>query len=481
AILTSSDEAVSPQLSLVTLDYVAQSAPATPSLDLPTDTATNQILLPALKTTATDANSDYVRYKIELCTNLAMSTGCQTFDQTSSQTGWSGQNAQTSTAYTSGTQATFTLSSPLLDPSTLYYWRSYAIDPAGLNTWSSTQATPYSFTTTTAPSAPTLPYAEGSANPTGVADTTPEFSAVHNDADSDAANKYEIEVNANNTFTGTIMWDSNQTAMASLANGVRSTDVSYAGSAIPLDGLGTTYYWRIRFTDVNSAVGAWSSVASFSMNVKPVTPTLSSPTNSATNIALLPTLSTTTTDPESDTLQYKYQVCTDLAMTANCQTLTPATSYASGSPASYTLASALDPLTIYYWRTYAIDASGSNTWSSTQGTPYSFTTRDVNESFGCLIHETADDSSLTVVWADREIIENSYKLEKSIDGGAFTAYQTLAANTTSYLDTSISDGHTYAYRVAPFLTTGSLYGDWCTTSTLSLGKGAFKFENIIFR
>ena len=29
--------------------------------------------------------------------------------------------------------------------STVYYWRSYAIDPVGTNTWSGTQ-TPYSFT-----------------------------------------------------------------------------------------------------------------------------------------------------------------------------------------------------------------------------------------------------------------------------------------------------------------------------------------------
>ncbi|MBP7740754.1 LamG domain-containing protein, partial [Candidatus Woesebacteria bacterium] len=124
--------------------------PATPSLDLPTDAATSQILSTVLKTTTTDSESDYIRYKVELCEDSGMSVNCQTFDQTSSQTGWTGQDAQTSTAYASGTQATYTLQTPLA-PNDTYYWRSYAIDPAGSNSWSTTQGTPYSFTTIAAP------------------------------------------------------------------------------------------------------------------------------------------------------------------------------------------------------------------------------------------------------------------------------------------------------------------------------------------
>ncbi|MBU1323521.1 hypothetical protein KKE75_05695, partial [Patescibacteria group bacterium] len=99
-----------------------------------------------LKTTTTDADSDYLRYKIEMCENAGMTTNCQTFDQTASQTGWSGQNTESNTAYTSGTQATYTIQTAL-DNWKVYYWRSYAIDPGGSNTWSSTQTTPSSFTT----------------------------------------------------------------------------------------------------------------------------------------------------------------------------------------------------------------------------------------------------------------------------------------------------------------------------------------------
>ena len=141
-----------------------------------------------------------------------------------SQTGWSGQNTQTSTAYTSGTQATYTIQTSL-SSNTTYYWRAYATDPGGSLLWSSAPS-PFAFTTTTAPSAPTTPYAEGATNPTGIIDNTPEFSAIHNDANADPAVFYEIEVNTNNTFTSTVMWDSGQVAMTSTANGVRSPDIS---------------------------------------------------------------------------------------------------------------------------------------------------------------------------------------------------------------------------------------------------------------
>ncbi len=375
------------QGAIVYLDYVlSNDFPNTPTLDLPTDVATNQSLSTVLKTTATDPDSDYLRYKIQICTDLAMTLNCQTFDQTSSQTGWSGQNTETSTAYTSGTQATYTIQTPLV-VATTYYWRSYAIDPGGTNTWSGTQ-TPYSFTTTTAPTAPTTPYAEGTTNPTAVIDTTPEFSAIHNDPNSDAANYYEIEVNTNSGFTGTVMWDTGQTSMTSVNNGARSADVSYAGTTIPLDGADTTYYWRIRFTDVKGATGAWSATQNFSMNYAPNTPSLDYPASGTIDIPMLAVLKTTAADNSNDYLRYKIQICTNALMTIDCQTFDQTssqtgwsgqntqsnTAYTSGTQATYTMQSALNTGTDYYWRSYAKDPGGSNTWSSTQTTPYVFST-----------------------------------------------------------------------------------------------------------
>ena len=490
----SSDEAVSASLTSVTLDYIVNTAPATPTLDAPTNTAANQLLSPLLKTTATDADSDYIRYKIELCENVGMTTNCQTFTQPtgSPQTGWTGQNAETNTAYTSGTQATYTLQTPLA-AATTYYWRSYAIDPGGINTWSGTQ-TPYSFTTTTAPTAPTIPYAEGSSNPTGIIDLTPEFSAIHNDADGDAANYYEIEVNTNIGFTGTVMWDTGAVSMSSLANGVRSTDVSYAGTTLTFNG--TTYYWRIRFTDVKGATGAWSTTQNFTMNNIPALPSLDLPTNGATNQSLLPVLKTTTTDADSDYLRYKIILCTDSAMTLNCQTFTQPTgspqtgwtgqnteintAYTSGTQGIYTIQSVLNTSTDYYWKSYAIDPGGSNTWSSTQTTPYSFTTTLAPAvASNCRIQESSNDTFLNVIWTDNATNEDKYEVQRLVDGSGWSVLQTnLPANTLSYQDSTISQNHTYQYRVAPYLTVGPTYANWCYTSTLNIGIGNFGINGL---
>ncbi len=125
------------------------SAPNTPTLDAPLDGATGQSVKPSFSTTATDPDSDYLRYKIKMCTDSGLTANCQTFDETSSQTGWTGQDTQSATAYTSGTQATYIVQSAL-NNNTTYYWDSQAIDPGGSNTFGSTQGSPHSFTTAAA-------------------------------------------------------------------------------------------------------------------------------------------------------------------------------------------------------------------------------------------------------------------------------------------------------------------------------------------
>lgn len=92
-------------------------------------------LRPVFVMSTTDAQSDYMKYKIDLCTNLAMTASCQTFNQTTDATGWSEMDTQGATAYKSGTQAYYTPQADLAQATT-YYWRSFAIDPAGSNDWS---------------------------------------------------------------------------------------------------------------------------------------------------------------------------------------------------------------------------------------------------------------------------------------------------------------------------------------------------------
>ena len=114
-----------------------------------------------------------------------------------------------------------------------------------------------------APSAPTSLLTEGQSNPANISDSTPEFSAIYNDADSsDNALYYKLQIATSSAFTSTY-WDSGKTSMATTSQGSRSPDISYGGTALASS---TTYYWRVKFWDAADAEGAWStSEASFSL------------------------------------------------------------------------------------------------------------------------------------------------------------------------------------------------------------------------
>lgn len=117
----------------------ANTEPSTPTLSAPNSGVTNVSVTPSFTLASTDAESDYLRYKI-LLYQSDCSTLVGTFDETSSQAGWSGQNTQTSTAYTSGSTATYTYQGTLAN-NTTYCWKAAAIDPGGTNTFSSYSAT----------------------------------------------------------------------------------------------------------------------------------------------------------------------------------------------------------------------------------------------------------------------------------------------------------------------------------------------------
>ncbi len=377
AINYSVDEAVSATLSAVTVDYNPNTAPNIPTLDFPANTAVGPLPATQLKTTATDPDSDYIRYKIELCTNAGMTLGCQTFDQTLSQTGWSGQNAQAGTAYTSGTQGVYTIQTPLTEATT-YYWRSYAIDPAGTNTFGSTQASPFSFT----------------------------------------------------------------------------------------------------------------------VNTRPATPSLDSPSNGATGVSTTALLKTTATDVDSDYLRYKIQICTNDAMTIGCQTFDQTasqtnwsgqnaqagTAYTSGTQATYT--ATLAPSTTYYWRSYAIDPAGINIFGATQGSPFSITTlAGPAHPSQCTVAKNATNTQIVVSWTDNANNENGYQIWRRVNGG--TPAQIggdLPANTVTYTDSTVINGNSYMYLIRAFMIDGpsTLYSIFCETATSHLGTGNFYFEGIRF-
>ena len=162
-----------------------------------------------------------------------------------------------------------------------------------------------------APTAPTAPYSNnisaqsGQANPTGIIDPTPAFSAIYNDPDAgDIANKYRLEVNTQNDFAGTVMWDSGAggTSMAGTVAGNRCSDIIYGGTALASD---TIYYWRITFWDESDSEGTVSATQNFT------TGTISTTTQSWGEDSSRDDFGATTEDTYLDQGQPGYDMGTD--------------------------------------------------------------------------------------------------------------------------------------------------------------------------
>ena len=229
--------------------------PNTPS-SLLTESSTNPTKVtdttPEFSAIFTDINpSDTgTYYQIEVNTQSDF-LGTTIWDSTKTSTGPITNGSRSSNISYAGTTLTIN--------GTTYYWRMKFWDNnGGESSWSSTAQ----FTMSGPPSAPSSPKVDGSTNPTQIFSTTPEFTALHSDPNGDNAVYYEIEVNSNSSFTGTVIWDTNKTAMTSTATDQYMPDVTYAGTALTGDS-NITYYWRIRFWDSDDNVSDWSTTATF--------------------------------------------------------------------------------------------------------------------------------------------------------------------------------------------------------------------------
>ncbi|MBI4034472.1 hypothetical protein HY380_01080 [Candidatus Saccharibacteria bacterium] len=120
-----------------TFTTVANSTPAAPTLNQPIDGDSGLAKAPQFRMSSSDADGDYLQYKIEVCSTSNCSSVVRTITQASSQTGWTSQSLQSGTAYASGALGVHDYQTPELTANTQYWWRAYAIDPGGTNTYSS--------------------------------------------------------------------------------------------------------------------------------------------------------------------------------------------------------------------------------------------------------------------------------------------------------------------------------------------------------
>jgi hypothetical protein len=241
-----------------------------------TAVSNNAALQPVFQLRSADPSSpSYLRYKIQVCATSDCSSVVRTIDQTTSQTGWSGQDAQTGTAYAasatvgSSTLASYTYQAPALSIGTQYWWRAYAIDPGGSNSWSEA-STIASFITTGPPATPTLVEPIGGVvvpqNPLvlRLRTTDPNSSYVH----------YKIELCSTSNCSSVVRTIDQTSSQAGWTSKDANSGTAYSTSTVigdsqvavhvyqpPYLSANTLYWWRAYAIDPGG-YNQWSSASS---------------------------------------------------------------------------------------------------------------------------------------------------------------------------------------------------------------------------
>jgi hypothetical protein len=85
-------------------------------------------------------------------------------------------------------------------------------------------------------------------------------------------------------------------------------------------------------------------------------------------------------------------------------------------------------------------------------------------------------NTVDLSWTDTNTAESGYLIERKVDASEFAAFQTLAADSASYNDSTIAAGSQYTYRIRAYYTdTPTVYSDYCTTDTVAFNQGSFTF------
>jgi alpha-tubulin suppressor-like RCC1 family protein len=216
-----------------------------------------------------------------------------------------------------------------------YYWRAKSSDGSK---WSDNWSTIRSFVIDVDTSVPWYPSPTGGST---IVDTTP----LLNWEDVAGASGYQVQVNTNDSFTGTMVVD-NSALMTSQYQ-----------VATPLSD-NTNYYWHVKVRNADGVWGGWSSTWSFTIDI--VSPANPSPSSGSTITDTTPLLDW---EDVAGASGYHVQVNTNDSFTG---TMAADDDALTGS--QYQVATILSDNTTYYWHVKVRNADGvwsdwSNTWS----------------------------------------------------------------------------------------------------------------------
>ncbi len=375
-------------------------APTAPDLVKLFDNEKIGTTTPAFEFAATDAEGDSLTYQIQVDDTYAFSS--TVIDRSSDSNGALFDNLVTPAdkdPFNQGETIQFE-DTTALSNNTTYYWRVRAKDSSGSNAWSS-WSTIQSFTVDTSVTvstwfqtmepqfdANTLIGVEGVASnqaqlvtgsTTGTMYSDPiTFSEgtlgtawasfSFNDTETSSDLKYTIQYNNSGTWT-----DIPDTALPGNSAGFDASPVSL----LTVDK--TTYTeLRIEATFTNSGASPSLQDWTVSWGYTVETPTTDAPFSNEKVSTTTPTFVFTTTDPQSDDLQYEIQWSTSYAFTASTTRLSgvhagftnldngaDTSPFTSGDDIQFKIqaADALTNGTTYWWRVRARDPLGANTYS----------------------------------------------------------------------------------------------------------------------
>ena len=376
---------------------VTPNTPSTPKLILPKNRALVTDLMPRLdwSNSAAPNGTIFDHYQVQVATDEAFTT------------------VVVDEEITGQTNSEYTLESAL-NTNTRYYWRVRAFNTLGqYGSWS----TAYYFR-----EAVEAPELNSPVDGIFLDNLRPEF----NWEDVVGASGYTIQISA-------------RTNMGRPTSG-KVTDSSY----VPTKDLSKnkTLYWRVRTEGENGPSG-WSEVRTMVTPNTPTTPKLSSPKNKALVTDLMPRLDWSNSAVPNGTIfdHYQVQVATDEAFTVVVVDKDVA---GLNTDSEYTLESALNPNTRYYWRVRAFNTLGQySSWS----TAYYF--RETMEAPGMVQPEDGVEAESLQPQFEWEAVEgaSSYTIQLSTRSNMKRASSKTVQETQYSPSKNLSKGKTYYWRV----------------------------------
>ncbi|MEW5801628.1 MAG: chitobiase/beta-hexosaminidase C-terminal domain-containing protein [bacterium] len=336
-------------------------------------------------TNSTDADQDVITYAFSVYADSGSGPG--TLIASASGIPQGGNQAAGTTSWTIDTT---------MEDNTRYFWKAVATDSHG----ASIETQLASFFVNTANDAPQAPVI--SSPGAGSELTIPELDLVVNntvDADGDALS-YFFELDQVNTF------DSAAKRTSGGLDEGSGTTTSWHVSGLSDN---TLYYWRVKAND-GTAESGWAQ-GSFMINTvndSPSAPTLKNPGEGAQVQTLTPQLEVNPSmDVDLDSLTYSFEVYSQadlITLVAHGQSSTPA----------WTVSSALQDNTWYYWSSRAVDEHEDvSAWMNTAS--FFVNNNGVDDPPTISVTEPSDDlitngtsvTSITIRWDDHDPDSNA--------------------------------------------------------------------------